>query len=772
VETLHMSARRLLRWMRDRWGRWHWLVIAGLALLAFGLGVWGFHRYYDVRGETRSFWDNSYSSLQLFGLEFGSTEPPVPRTLGIARVLAPAVAITAVLSAVAAIFRDQLTRFYVQRMMRNHVVVCGLGSCGTKLAVGFRERGDRVVAVESAGADGRGHSVSGVEACRDHGVVVLHGDAADTVRHGKVGTERAQVVVAVCGDDGVNAEVAIATRHSLTEARRRRLPLRRLLGPARRSPRRPLECFVHIDDPELCRLLEAARPPVPSVDDEPMALDFFNPSQNAAPALLADHPVATAAGDAWAMPARMLVVGLDQMGSSLVVHAARCWRALHDAPGPMLPITVVDREASDRVDALLGRHPEVKDVCEITALPIDVGSARYDEGAFLAGNGAADEVTCAYVCLDDDAKGLSAALTMHRVLEGRKVPIVVRTSRRGGLAALLQGTDVAEEYDNLHAFVLVDRMCRPDALLDEKNELLARAIHERYVHRRARWGDTTATNPNMADWDHLSEEIRESNRAQAEHTATKLAEIGCAIVTLRSWNVDVVEFNDAEIDLMARLEHDRWRTERTDGGWRLGPDRDVDRKVSPALVDWDALPPNVREENRDIVRALPAFLVSAGFLVVRGDVWEIVARAVHDDYVRNQRLEGKTVSTNPSMVPWDALPDTLKASNRAQARHIGEKLAAVGCKVVPVTDRRVVPAVFSRDELERMAVMEHDRWWREREADGWTFASNKDIEHKRSPYLVPYEDLPENVKEYDRNTVRGIPAFVAHAGFAVVRADR
>ena len=756
--------RRVRRW----WRHWHWLVIGGLAAVAFVLGTVGFDRYFDQHADPRTLGDDAYHSIQLFALESAAAAPPIPWQLEVARVLAPLVAITALLAAVAAIFRDQLARFSAHRLLRNHVIVCGLGWVGARLALGFTESGYRVLALEQHPDVAGGHRV---DTCRDEGVVVLVGDAVDDVREDRVGIERASIIVAACGDDGVNAEVAIATRRALETARARRHPLRRLLRRVGGRSRRPLECFVHIDDPELCRLLEAARPPLPAVDDElPMALSFFNPSANAAPALLADYPVGPIGGDPWTAPAHMVVVGLGEMGTNLVVHAARCWRALHGMEAPALPVTVVDRDAPERVDLMLTREPRVKDVCAVTAVSIPVGSAAFDEGAFLRAD-ADGSATSVYVCLDDDARGLSAALAVHRALGSRRVPVVVRTAERGGLAALLQETHTSEEFANLHAFGLVERVCRPETLLDERNELLARAIHERYVRRRRAAGDTLATNPNMGDWDDLPEEIRESNRNRAEHTAALLAGIGCAIVPLRGWDVDVVAFTDDEIEHMARAEHDRWRAERESDGWRHGSERDVARRLSPALVPWDALPDDVQAENREIVRDMPAFLVSAGFLVTRGDPWEIVARAIHDDYVRNQRLDGQTVQTNPSMAPWERLPDTLRASNLDQAQDVRAKLAAVGCEIVPITTRDVVPAVFTRGEVERLAEIEHDRWWREREAAGWT-PGPRDVDAKRSPYLVPYEELPEDVKDYDRNTVRGIPAFVAHAGFSVVRASR
>ena len=58
----------------------------------------------------------------------------------------------------------------------------------------------------------------------------------------------------------------------------------------------------------------------------------------------------------------------------------------------------------------------------------------------------------------------------------------------------------------------------------------------------------------------------------------------------------------------------------------------------------------------------------------------------------------------------------------------------------------------------------------ERLRAGWTPGSlNRDA--KRSPFLVPWSELDEKVKEYDRVFVRGLPRFLASAGFQIVRVE-
>jgi RyR domain len=156
--------------------------------------------------------------------------------------------------------------------------------------------------------------------------------------------------------------------------------------------------------------------------------------------------------------------------------------------------------------------------------------------------------------------------------------------------------------------------------------------------------------------------------------------------------------------------------------------------------------------------------------VLLSGVTEMLAHAIYEDYVRKQRAEGQTPATNPAMVDWGELPDTLKDSNRDQAADIGAKLAAVGCGIVTLTDWSAPPLQFTIDEVELLARMEHDRWCRERTAGGWTYGPERDAAQRVSPYLVPWADLSEEIREYDRNTVRALPQFLASAGFSVVRA--
>ena len=85
-------------------------------------------------------------------------------------------------------------------------------------------------------------------------------------------------------------------------------------------------------------------------------------------------------------------------------------------------------------------------------------------------------------------------------------------------------------------------------------------------------------------------------------------------------------------------------------------------------------------------------------------------------------------------------------------------------------DTSVVALDPAIEELtERLARNNHEIWARQRIADGWTFGSHRDDAAKTHPCLVPYDELPESEKEYDRQTVRGVLQAMRALGYAIER---
>jgi hypothetical protein len=149
---------------------------------------------------------------------------------------------------------------------------------------------------------------------------------------------------------------------------------------------------------------------------------------------------------------------------------------------------------------------------------------------------------------------------------------------------------------------------------------------------------------------------------------------------------------------------------------------------------------------------------------------ERLARAIHGVYVRMREAAGDTVDTNPSMAPWDDLPEALKESNRRQADHARVKLRAVGYELAGPGQGDAAPISFSKQQIDRLARMEHARFEAERRFEGWT-EGPRDPLAKTSPYLVEWERLPQEIRRYDVEFVRNLPSALAEAGLRVRRLD-
>ena len=72
---------------------------------------------------------------------------------------------------------------------------------------------------------------------------------------------------------------------------------------------------------------------------------------------------------------------------------------------------------------------------------------------------------------------------------------------------------------------------------------------------------------------------------------------------------------------------------------------------------------------------------------------------------------------------------------------------------------------------EQIAEQVHEIWAAGRIAEGWTFGEQRDDARKQTPCLVPYAELPEAEKEYDRNTALNTLKMVLALGYRIEKAE-
>lgn len=258
------------------------------------------------------------------------------------------------------------------------------------------------------------------------------------------------------------------------------------------------------------------------------------------------------------------------------------------------------------------------------------------------------------------------------------------------------------------------------------------------------------------------------------------------LITANAGLDEVLEMHAVDLEDLEELEHrgeaGQGRTtyiflERETAGMaaalRLAPQRSEGHHVVISVEDADAGVVAAVRSPRGALGKVDVFDVfSAGLSndVLLGGVNEVLARAKHDHYVTKEHERGTEPVDNPSMVPWEQLPEGLKDSNRSFADGMGEKLKAMGLALVPAALPSTSPPQLSlsRENLEELARGEHDRWVSALKSQGWKHtAGAKDPERKAHPLLVSWSELPESERDKDREPVQELPLLLHRAGLDI-----
>lgn len=551
------------------------MVTALLGAAVLALGTWGFAvqgggpstdaalATGQVTGTTRL-----YLALQLFVLESGGVQGPVPWQLELARVAAPAVAAYAVVQAGLALLRERVDRWRTGRA-RDHVVVVGLGACGALLCRRLLDQGRRVVGVDRELGDGAAE-------LRDAGALLLVADARRPETLRRAGLRRAAHLVVLCGDDETTTEV---------------LALARELG-AERGPLPPLRAVGALSSPELWALLTVRE--LADGEDSRVRVELLDPEAAGALTVAGTLPPGQ---DGQAPP--VVLVGQGRLTGQVLLALARTWG--HPASGGPLRAALVGMPAAELAE-LVRQHPELRQLAQ-TALHDDVRAAW---------RSTVPAARHAYVCEQD------SAVAVRRTVEvacaaGPDGHVVVVQRSSSAVARLLAAAAPAPA--RVTCAGLLDEACRPEVLLSGTTELLAQALHRMYLESRASESTTSTDDPALRPWECLPEPLRESNRAHARDVAVKLRSVGRSVSLLTDWDAALGALSGEEVERLAVLEHERWVRERRAAGWTPGP-RDAQRRTTPHLVGWDELDEQVRDADRLFVRQLPRLLASVGLQVL------------------------------------------------------------------------------------------------------------------------------------------------------------
>lgn len=87
----------------------------------------------------------------------------------------------------------------------------------------------------------------------------------------------------------------------------------------------------------------------------------------------------------------------------------------------------------------------------------------------------------------------------------------------------------------------------------------------------------------------------------------------------------------------------------------------------------------------------------------------------------------------------------------------------------PINTTGIELSAELRALTEKLAENVHEVWSAGRIADGWRYGEKRDDARKLHPCLVPYSQLPESEKEYDRNTAMQTIKTIIKLGYKITK---
>ena len=575
----------------------YFLIICTVFCCLLLVGWYGF--FLALQGSGRSLLDLLYLSLQLFVLQSGAEVPINNGYLQVARFFAPILTLSVFALAIAVI-HEQIKKFRL-KSMKNHFIVCGLGYLGLEIARYYAREKKDVVVIEK---DPKNPNIQTIRDCE---IPIVLGDATQEKFLDMVHIKEARDIYLVTGDDSINAEIAVKCSDIIDQ-----------------SGKKSLCGHIHLENKDLWQAFGTCSSPAshPAACHS-MPMEFFNLYQIAGFCILSRHKPFSVE-EIRSGSVNILIIGLGRLGENLLVRIAKMWKNAENR-GKKVHITCIDIDGEKKKNALLWKYRDIREWCNLSIISLDLTSQEFLQSEILSENTHLGVYSRAYVCLHNSSISALTALRLAHNPRYKNTEIIVRATYDDGITRIFSCLKQKKSIENVNIFPIVSSDCCLDMivhgvnLLEKKyiREHIARVHHENYRTMRFNEGAIRGTDPALEPWDLLEEDLKESNRQQADHIKDQFRLMNIGLTIFPEWPEPLFRFTPDEIEGLAEAEHKRWMKEKIDAGWKFGPIRDYNLKESPYLIEYKELPENVKERDRNPFRSIPAVLAEFDLKIIR-----------------------------------------------------------------------------------------------------------------------------------------------------------
>jgi hypothetical protein len=274
---------------------------------------------------------------------------------------------------------------------------------------------------------------------------------------------------------------------------------------------------------------------------------------------------------------------------------------------------VFDPSGNSEKEIFLQSYPTFTEICDIEFIAIKENTLLKSENlnSYLDNKDAISTILLLY---DNPIQNLKQAKKIKPLIP-KNIPIFIRMHDESIISQALQGKENDFFPLNFECFGLPNQTNSLELIIEEKLDQMAQAIHTDYLEKNRPEVEYKAS---KVPWKLLSEDYKDANRQAADHIDVKLRAIDCE-ATASSKKQPATELTPEEIEILAKMEHNRWKAERLLKGWTYDLTLDDEKKKHPCLVSWEQLSEDEKEKDRQQVRDIPNILEKVDLKIVRSN---------------------------------------------------------------------------------------------------------------------------------------------------------
>ena len=597
-----------------------WLIVSFLIGLLFVVGYLNYYQMLASRsgGDAARHWDALYGAIKLFIFNGPDVTEGWPLSLQLVRILAPFLLVYAAVKTIWRRAGEHLSLFLLRFRPSRFVIICGVGETGFRLARQYlEETQDSVVLIDHNPMNSRVAELSTL------GAIAVIGDAMDPATFIQAKVLSAREVFVFTGDDEANIAVAKIVHRLVRSRKRSDSPM---IGVEQPRGESKLRCHIQVDAPEICEIFQDHS--FFNLVDEQLELKIFNRDVYIARNIfdLCAPDLYYLPEDTVSPPMTILILGFGSLARSLLIQYAL---TAHYADFRRPRVVVMCEESSKRdVGRFYHRYANINQVVDLEFVYQDPAAIQRELWLELM---AVHNFTVCYCALPHDADGILAVRRLNRMRNAVQVaPIihfVVCLNQQSWIADVVDDDFLPIAMDKLSIdpanpveyFETLDETISIDVVVNDSLDRIAIAIHHSYLQDQHAAGASEADNPSVVEWRRLPLYKKVANQRAASHLDVKLRIAGYSRSDEAGSPGVAAEFppNEQVMEVLARVEHQRWTADKLLAGYSLGAIRDDGRFLHPDLKPWQDLSDTDRDKDRAIIRQIPKMVAMLGQVVIQ-----------------------------------------------------------------------------------------------------------------------------------------------------------